>query len=209
MENITNTSLREIINYISERNSGNYELGWLEFTKRYKNSIYQVVTRRVLSWNVPRLRRQLSDVVNDIVSEIFIILIKSIPTYREVDNEKQFLYWLTTVCNRATSHYLKKQFISTVTDFEIEDVREYFKVLQFDTRWELYESIVNQIRNMSGKNKRNLERDIGIFTLYTVSDFSQEMILHNPCFKDMGHRVIDNVVNRFRESLKNDKTFSV
>lgn len=205
MTNIANTSLNEIINYISTKNSEHYEIGWREFTKRYKDFIYQVVTRRVLSWNVPRLRLQLSDVVNDIVSEIFIILIKSIPSYREVNNEKQFQFWLATVSNRAASQYLKKQFISTMTDLEMENLQESYKVLQFDVRWELYESVVKQIREFSGKSKRNLERDITLFSLYTMSDFSPEMIKFTPCFQNIGHRVLDNVVNRTREILKEKK----
>ena len=49
----------------------------------------------------------------------------------------------------------------------------------------------------------NIERDINIFHLYTWADFSEEMILFNPCFQDIGHRVVDNVVNRMRSQLKN------
>ena len=202
MENITDSSLKDILKNISKTNSENYEQCWRDFTKKYKNFIYQVVTRRVLSWNVPRLRNQLSDVVNDIVAEVFIILIKSISTYREIDNEKKFLFWLSTVCNRAASHFLKKQFISTMTDQEIVEVQEYYKVLQTDVRWELYETIVKDLRESSGKSKRNIERDITLFNLYTISDFSPQMIEFTPCFDSIGHRVVDNVVNRARETLK-------
>ena len=196
------SSLREILQNISNSNSANYEQCWRKFTKQYKNFIYQVVTRRVLTWNVPRLRNQLSDVVNDIVAEIFIILFKSISSYRELDDEKKFLYWLTTVCNRAASHFLKKQFVATMIDNEIEDIQKYYNVLQNDVRWELYESIVRDLRESSGKSKRNLERDITLFNLYTISDFSHQMIEFTPCFDNIGHRVVDNVVNRARDVLK-------
>jgi len=202
MDKSSNSTLREILKHISEANSVYYEQSWRKFTKQYKDFIYQVVTRRVLSWNVPRLRNQLSDVVNDIVAEIFIILLKSISSYREIDDEKKFLYWLTTVCNRAASHFLKKQFISTMIDNEIEDLQKYYKVLQNDVRWELYESIVRDLRESSGKSKRNLERDISLFNLYTISDFSHQMIEFTPCFDNIGHRVVDNVVNRTRDILK-------
>jgi len=202
MDKSSNSTLREILEHISDNNSDYYEQSWRKFTKQYKDFIYQVVTRRVLSWNVPRLRNQLSDVVNDIVAEIFIILLKSISSYREIDDEKKFLYWLTTVCNRAASHFLKKQFISTMIDNEIEDLQKYYKVLQNDVRWELYESIVRDLRESSGKSKRNLERDISLFNLYTISDFSHQMIEFTPCFDNIGHRVVDNVVNRTRDILK-------
>jgi len=202
MNNNSNSTLKEILEHISDNNSDYYEQSWRKFTKQYKDFIYQVVTRRVLSWNVPRLRNQLSDVVNDIVAEIFIILLKSISSYREIDDEKKFLYWLTTVCNRAASHFLKKQFISTMIDNEIEDLQKYYKVLQNDVRWELYESIVRDLRESSGKSKRNLERDISLFNLYTISDFSHQMIEFTPCFDNIGHRVVDNVVNRTRDILK-------
>lgn len=202
MANKSDPTLKYILKNISKTKSANYEQCWRDFTKRYKNFIYNVVTRRVLTWNVPRLRNQLSDVVNDIVAEVFIILIKSISTYRELENEKKFLFWLSTVCNRAASHFLKKQFISTMTDQEIEDVQEYYKVLQTEARWELYESVVKDLRESSSKSKRNIERDITLFNLYTISDFSPQMIESTPCFDSIGHRVVDNVVNRARESLK-------
>ena len=108
MENITDSSLKDILKNISKTNSENYEQCWRDFTKQYKNFIYQVVTRRVLSWNVPRLRNQLSDVVNDIVAEVFIILIKSISTYRELDNEKKFLFWLSYRLQSCCFTFFKK-----------------------------------------------------------------------------------------------------
>ena len=145
---------------------------------------------------------QLSDVVNDIVSETFITLHKAITSYRETEDEKKFLFWLTTICNRTASHFLRKQFISTVIENEIQEIQEYYKVLQTDVRWELFENIVLDLREFSGKQKRNLERDITLFNLYTISDFSTHMIERTPCFHSIGHRVVDNVINRTRDVLK-------
>ena len=197
--------LKEILKHISNPNSPNYELSWRNFLRKYKNFIYHVVTKRVINWNVPRLKMQLSDVVNDIVSEIIITLYKNISSYRETEDEKKFLFWLTTICNRTASHFLKKQFVTSFIENEIQDIQEYYKVLQTDVRWELYESIVRDLRESSGKNKRNLERDIALFNLYTISDFSPQMIAITPCFDSIGHRVVDNVVNRTREVLNKQK----
>lgn len=85
------------------------------------------------------------------------------------------------------------------------DPSEMFDIIggiDIDCQWEMYDHTVRQLRQSNGK-KRNLERDINIFHLYTMADFSEDMILSIPCFKDMGHRVVDNVVNRIRKILKN------
>jgi RNA polymerase sigma factor (sigma-70 family) len=202
MNNFTDFKLEENLRFMGKSKSNQYEQCWRAFLKNYKNFIYHVVTKRVLTWNVPRLRMQLSDVVNDIVSEIFITLHKSITSFRETDDEKKFLFWLTTICNRTASHFLRKQFISTVIENEIQEIQEYYKVLQTDVRWELYENIVKDLREYSGKSKRNLERDITLFNLYTISDFSHHMIELTPCFDSIGNRVVDNVINRTRDVLK-------
>ncbi|MBN1406317.1 MAG: hypothetical protein JW956_00930 [Calditrichaceae bacterium] len=76
--------------------------------------------------------------------------------------------------------------------------------LDIDCRWEIYDYTVIKLRESNGK-KRNLERDINIFQLYTWADFSESMISFIPCYKDMGHRVVDNVVNRIRARLKDLK----
>jgi len=97
-------SLEELITYCSDAHSPQREAAWRQFLKRYKVFIYQVVTRRCLTWRVPRLRRQLSDVVNDIVCEVFAILCNSLSDFREVSDEKKFKLWLATISNRAVSY---------------------------------------------------------------------------------------------------------
>ena len=43
---------------------------------------------------------------------------------------------------------------------------------------------------------------INLFQFYVWSDLSQPTIQTHPCYAEIGHRVIDNVVNRLRDSLR-------
>lgn len=195
-------SLAQLITHCSDTNSPQRESAWRQFLKHYKVFIYQAVTRRCLTWRVPRLRRQLSDVVNDIVSEVFIILCKALSDFREVEDEKKFKLWLATISNRAVGRYLQREFFCEMAEPDLEEFRNYIQCLGHDSRWELYENVIEKLLTASGNKKKNLERDINIFLLYTWADLSQPMILSHPCYVDMGHRVIDNVVNRMRDMLK-------
>lgn len=195
-------SLSALLHICCDENSPHRESAWREFLKRYKHFIYQVITHRCLGWQVSRLRRQLSDVVNDIVSEVFIILTKSLTQFRELEDEKKFRAWLATVCNRATGRYLKREFVSDLVEPDIEELQNYIEGLEFDSRWELYESVIEQLRSGDSAKKRNLERDINLFQFYIWSDLSQTTIQTHPCYAEIGHRVIDNVVNRLREGLR-------
>jgi len=196
------SSLKELLDCCTRESSPQYQNGWREFSARYKMIIYQNVTRRCLGWRVSRLHRQRSDTVNDIVTEVFMILLSSLSSYREVEDERKFRLWLATVCNRAAGRFLQREFTSALAEADIEEFQNYIHGVQFDTRWELFENVVAKLRRKTGTKKRNLERDINIFLLYTWGDLSEPMILSHPCFKDMGHRVVDNVVNRMRAILR-------
>jgi DNA-directed RNA polymerase specialized sigma24 family protein len=181
-----------------------YQQAWREFIRRYKTFIYQIINYRCLNWRACRLRRQLSDVVNDIVSEVFIILTRSLDQYRERENEERFRFWLATICNRAAGRYLKSEFFTEMAEPDLEEFRNYLHEMPFDTRWELYESVVVQLRAADSTKKRNLERDINIFQFYIWSDLSQAIIQVHPCYRALGQRVIDNVINRLRRQLKEE-----
>lgn len=203
-QSYSSLSLKELLLYCSDASPGKREAGWREFIRRYKQPIYYHVTRRCRSWNVSRLKRQLSETVNDIISEVYSILFKSLQEFREVDDERKFQFWLITICNRAAGRYLQRQYLSFMADPDVDDYTDFIGGLKFDTRWELYETYVSKIRQMASSKKRNIERDINIFFFYTWADLSQSMILNHPCFHDLGHRVLDNVVNRIRTSLKEE-----
>ncbi len=199
-------TLEQLLNYCSNRKSPNWERGWRLFLKKYKMYIYKVVSKRCTAWNVSRLNLQFSDVVNDIVTEIFMMLVendaKILQSFRARDNERMFLAWLATVSNRVTTRYLQRYFSKAIVDEEMEDFHDYLKSLEPNSRWELYETIVDKIRSVSGGRKRKVERDIHLFMLYNWADFSEPMIRSLPVFQDIGNRVLDNVINRIRKILR-------
>jgi hypothetical protein len=204
-------TFQELLDCCSNQASPYWEYGWGIFIKRYKMYIYKNVTKCCLSWNVPRLKKQLSEAVNDVVSDVLLTLCRNdcqaIHDFRARDNEKKFFPWLATICNRVTGRYMHHYFTAAFINAEIDDIKEYFADLEFDVRWELYEFIIQKLRSSSTIKKRNLERDINIFQLYTWADFSSPMIATHPCLKNIGHRVVDNVINRMRDSLRSEKNF--
>jgi DNA-directed RNA polymerase specialized sigma24 family protein len=195
-------SLKDLTEICSNPKSALREEAWREFLRNYKVFIYQNVARYCCNWRIPRLRRQLSDVVNDIVAEVYLILCSSLANYREVADEKKFKLWLATICSRTVSRYIQREFIPIITGPDFEEFQEFLFELQSDHRWELYEAIVDILRRSNTAKKRNDERDINIFLLYVWADFNNEMILAHPCYRKLGHRVIDNVANRMRSLLK-------
>jgi len=196
------TSLDELISQCQNPGTAQWEKGWREFLDRYKSGIYNSITKRCLSWNVPRLRSQLSDAVNDIFSEVLAILVKSLGDFKEVENEQKFIAWLNTICNRAASYYLRRQFIVYMSEVDPSEMHNILGDLNIDSRWEIYDHTVAALRELNSGKKRNLERDINLFHLYVWADFSDDMIQSIPCFNEIGHRVVDNVVNRMRNQLK-------
>jgi hypothetical protein len=91
-----------------------------------------------------------------------------------------------------------------MVDVEAGDLPDLVSSLGHERRWELYEHLIRLWRFSAARNKLFLERDIFIFQLYTWADFSTDMIMHMPCLDRIGHRVVDNTVNRMRGSLRRD-----
>jgi hypothetical protein len=200
--------LRELLDLCSDTRPVLWEAGWSEFLRRYKRFIYQVVAKTCASWNAARLRKQLSETIDDIVSEVLILLCQNrgrvLKGFRAQDDERLFLAWLATVCRRKSSRHILRYFSSKMVDAEAGDLPNVVSSLGVERRWELYEHLVRLWRSSAAKNKLFLERDIFIFQLYTWADFSTDMILRLPCLDRIGHRVVDNTVNRMRSGLRRD-----
>ncbi|TVL99928.1 MAG: hypothetical protein CV087_16030 [Candidatus Brocadia sp. WS118] len=209
-------SFSALLECCTDQTSPYWEAGWDEFLNRYKEMIYKFVVNRCFNWKVERLGMQLNDVVNDIVSEVYIILLNKLYTYRVEEGEQNFRYWLATVCNRASGSYMKRRSIAAFIAEEIEDVEKdlkktterfqtYIRTFEIDTRFELYEHLVLILRT-SGEQKRNVERDIHIFYLYVWADLPKQIIANgHPCFADdpnINEGNIDNVIHRFRSFLR-------
>ncbi|KAA3614176.1 MAG: sigma-70 family RNA polymerase sigma factor [Calditrichaeota bacterium] len=195
------TSFQSLITLCQDPSLKGYQGAWREFLRRYKQRIYQIVFYRCDSWQSPRVKTQLKDIVNDIVSLVFKDLPKSIKNYREVSKEKIFLLWLTTICNRAVSFYFKDRYIDIISNYQIDDYPEIVGDLPLDNRWELFE-LITDVLTRDSSHKRNVQRDLVIFLLYTIGNFKEEEIKKHHCFKEIGPRVVEVTVSRKRKILK-------
>ena len=195
-------SFRELLVYCSDRDSPHWEFAWREFYKRYGMFLYNSVRKRCRNFNVPRLRRQLPEVVDDIVAEVLVTLTKSIGNYREVDNEDIFPYYLAIIFNRTSSRFIKRQFVPAMVDQDIHEIKSEIQNMPPDTRVELYEHLVCKLRASDSGRKRNIERDINIFQFYFWADLSEAMIQSHPCLLNEGERVVENVIRQMRIFLK-------
>lgn len=202
-------TFQQLLDYCSDSNSQCWQSAWGEFIKRYKKFMYDIVTYRCLKYNIPRVRRQLSDVVNDVFDEVTLLLCKNhcraLQEYRARDNEKKFRAWLTTICNRTTYNYVQDHFFEPLVESDLQEFQNCIHGLDLDIRWQLYEDHVNLLRKFSKRHKRHIERDINIFNMYIWADFSAPMLSSIPCLNNIGHRVVDNVVNRMRANLRQSR----
>jgi hypothetical protein len=162
-------------------------------------------------WGVPRIQRQFSDFVNEIVDEVFATLYKNdcqaLRGFVARDNERMFLAWLGTICERTANRSIRSLIRVRLLDEEHEELHDSLRSLDSNERWELYETIVAELRGFSKRKSERRERDIHIFQLYVWADFSEPMIETHPFLKNLGARIVDNVVNRMREYLRRRRNF--
>ncbi|MBN1782205.1 hypothetical protein JW948_13820 [bacterium] len=206
-------TLSELLELCSSYQSSQWESGWNEFLGRYKGFIYSTVTRCCTLWNMPRLHHQFSDTVNDIVSDVFMILCRdrcrALRQFEARDSEPRFLAWLAMICKRATGRYIQKYFSKKLFETSPDSFQPFFESLPQDQRWELHETLVFMLRQWQGSRKKNGERDILLFQLVIMADFSPDMIGRLPCFRHLGHRVLDNVIHRVRSGLRSRKPYFI
>lgn len=196
-------SLQEMLTLCIDDSSPRWEYGWQTLISRYKNYIYKIVHKRCKLWEINKTRLPLSDVVNDIVHDIFIILCQDksrvLQRFNAKDSEKAFRAYLATISDRITRRNLKK----FLYEMLVENPRELADdPVNLEVKWQIYDHIVTQLRESAGKQEHTTERNIMLFNLYVFEDFSAAMIKAVPIFKDVGHRVVDNVINRYRARLK-------
>ncbi len=198
------TSFKLLLTICKDNSAQQYESAWREFFRRYKKRIYQIVVYRSQSWLSPKTKVQLKDIANDIVAQVFIILPKALESFREVSNEKYFLLWIGTICNRAVSAHFKRNYSAVNSEIDIDENPNIAGTLPIDNRWELFEFIKETLTENSSR-KKNVNRDLSIFLLYTWGNFSEQDIKKHHCFKDLGNRVVEVTVNRQRNILKKNK----
>jgi hypothetical protein len=202
-------TLHELLDVCSDCASVHWESGWREFLRRYRLFVYNSVAKSCAAWNMPRLRRQFSETVNDIVSDVVLVLCRnrcrSLQNFLGRDEEKIFLAWLATVCRRAAGHHIQRYFAQMVGDGDFDEAKDYMGRLSYDARWELRETVVATLRTLSGGRKLNGERDILLFQLSLLADLPASLILSLPCFNQVGPRVLSNVTHRLRQRLRKQK----
>lgn len=173
--------------------------------KRYKQVIYFNVTKRCKEWNIARLDLQFSEVVNDVVGSVINILceedFRTLKKFRNRENEKQFRWYLVTICHHASGRYMKK-YLQRYIAVDPADLNAEGEMAN-DTLGQIYESVVETIRSSTRKGSANLERDINLFLLTVWSGFDKDMILKMPVYKgSVTPKMIDNAVFRMREVLR-------
>lgn len=202
--------MRELIVCCCDRSSDEWELAWREFDCKYKNYIYKVIINGLKRYQreIPAIKERLLDFVNDAFGQVLTTLVDNdcrvLRQFRELDSEPTFLRWLAKISNSAVSHqvqaYNRKILVGEKVLPKSKDNPS--EEIDFDFRWRLYEHNVVLLRENKRSRKPNLERDIFIFHLYTLWDFSSEMLKHTPCLRGIGPRVVDVVVNRARAFLR-------
>lgn len=173
------------------------------FIEHYKKFLYKIMWDQYKTWGLAQKGIDFEQMEGDIISEIFLELLRNdcrtLKGFNAVDNRTAFLGFLSTIARRTTI----KVFVQNLGKFPMVELPE--DLPSGDTpidRRELFESIVYVLRAKSGKLDRNLERDIFIFNLYAIHDYTQEMVNHHPVLKKYGHRVYDNVLTRKKEILR-------
>ncbi|MBN2413893.1 hypothetical protein JXQ31_19625, partial [candidate division KSB1 bacterium] len=159
--------LTELLAYCTNPQSPHWNHAWQIFNERYKLLVYKIVTERCKAWKVERLDKQLSDAVNDITSKVFLNLINKdyrlLKRYRSGNNENLFTAYLCTISDRTAKQYILRFFKYTFLLLNNDIIQNYIGHIDPDSRWELYEMIVNDFRESAGIRKKNLERDIHLF----------------------------------------------
>lgn len=202
----------ELFKHLINPASPQHQNAWREFMKRYREELENIIAWRCYKWNNKALKKQISDVVDDVLGIVLNILcrnnFRALKNYKNKDEEEKFKSYLRTIASNATSKYLKDNYsgIETSESDIFQDESSFLdtlKGMENDARWETYEYFLNRIYSRVKKRRGNLERDIHIFWLYVWGDFDKETIVTFPCLQGSGdpHNV-DNVVNRIKDLLR-------
>lgn len=200
-------TLRQLLDYCSDPSDPCYQWGWAEFYDRFNNYIYCHVRQNCFNWNAKRLSLQLADAVEDIVLEVYGILVKNecknLKSFIFRDDKIRLLAWLKKVCWTASSRYLKKHFPSFLEEENFDSMISHIGGLDSDCTWEYYELVV-KISRMATQRKF-LERDLIIFQLVVFGQLSKLMIKSHHCFAEMTDHNIEVAIHRIREILRKNK----
>lgn len=198
-------SLEDLIKACTDPSSPLFDRAWHTFIKKYKNYIYKVIYNRFKTWHQNHLPYDLSERVNDIANDVFLLLSRNngraLAQFNATHSEKAFRGYLATISDRMARRALQKSNLFTSLD-ESRQLKD--QSMSQESKWQIFDYLVATFRAKAGKQERHPERNILLFNLYTLDDYTKEMIAQAPVFHGMGHRVVDNVVGRLRDKLDED-----
>jgi hypothetical protein len=201
--------LKELIRLCVDHDSEHRNSAWIEFMRRYKMFMYNVITKKCRQFNIARLSLDFSETVNDIVFQVFFKLnvdqCKALTDFRAIGNEKKFLAYIAIICERTASRYVKKYVEDFVITGPQDQFQGYMSSIEPDLSWATYEHLVRDLREQAGQRKKNSERDIHILMLRKWAELSKPTILTSPCLTGLGEHTLDVVVNRMADHLKQIK----
>jgi len=201
-------TLEELLNICENPSSPDFQAGWFELMRRFKKFVAVVAINRYKSWDKNRDNVDQSAVVQDVVNIVFLKLFqndcRALKIFKARHSEKAFCAYLATITNRLTTRsliiHLKPEILHNALEMGDMPVNDKGSI------WQCYDYIVKALRKKAGKKKVFVERDILLFNLYTLEDMTCEMIVSQPLFRNIGHRVVDNAAFRNRQKLdENDK----
>jgi len=156
-------TLKELLDYCSDPGNKCWECAWREFVNRYKKYIYDVLRYKSYGYKLPRLKKEFSEVINDLFDEVVILLCnhgcKALRDFRERENEIKFRAWLQVVCNRKADAYIRKNYVPMLIESEAGEVQNFLMGFEIDDRWQLYEEHVAFLRMNKKNKKQNIERE--------------------------------------------------
>ncbi|MBN1559748.1 hypothetical protein JW998_05830 [candidate division KSB1 bacterium] len=200
--------LADVLKSCTDRSSSAFERACFLFINKYKNYIYKIVCKRCSLWYQDWPPAEMSEIINDIVNDIFLLLFKrnarALAQFKATNSEAAFRGYLATISDRMALRKLQKKVIhASLKDIYITKER----TISPDAKWQIFDYIVQVLRMRAGKNGRHIERNILLFNLYTLEDYTRDMLQLPPIFCGMGHRVVDNVICRAREKLTKEDEY--
>lgn len=195
-----NLSLKQIIENCANPKNVLWQEAWTEFLVRYKQLLYYFIKRSCESWNSQRLNIQLKESVNDIFSEVIVIIFKNIHSFENRDSDQKFISWLQVICNRSTTAFIQRKLKNILNEDEFSEFSGFRKSHSVTKLWELYETIISMLRNNLRGNK-NMERDINIFMLRVWGGFSTKQIMEHPYYQNLNESSINVIIARVRKNF--------
>lgn len=191
-------SLEQFLQACAGEEPHQLEQGWTAFFRQYKLYLYKVIHNTAARRSIHLSQ----DAVNEILFAVIAALCERgyrlLKQFRAVDNELSFRAFLATIAARTTERHLSESKTTSLDELaqepEMADSSPQASI-------QLFEQVVRFFRDTASPKEKNIEFKILMFNVYVLGDFSAEMLSCHPLFKNMGARVLDNVINRMRAKL--------